>query len=133
MPRITVPAVAIGGLGRACRDRQRALRDLGFREAGAARHLLDGGAIEIAGGEIHVAEGAAGTQHFIDWTDRLEELAPVDVGDQAHAGDDVAHRDVGRALELVFLAHQLVGVASFADEPLFQPADGRCHLGILVA
>ena len=60
---------------------------------GAARQFLDGAAIEIARREIHVAKRAAGGEHVVDQADALEQLGPIDVGDQAHAGDDVAHRD----------------------------------------
>ena len=121
----------VSGAAAATASARRAISGLG--EPGAARHLLDGGAVEVAGGEIHLAEGAAGAQDLVDRAHRLEELRPVDVGDQAHAGDDVADRDVGRALELVLLAHQLVGIRSFPDQALFQPADRGRHLGILVA
>ena len=84
-------------------------------------------------GEIHVREVAAAAQDVVDEADALEQLGPVDVGDQPHAGDDVAHGDVRGALPLVFLAHQFVGGRSLAPEAVFQPADGRRRLRILVA
>ena len=60
----------------------------------AARQLLDRAAVEIARREIHRGEVAAGAQRVVDQADALEQLRPVDVGDQPHAGDDVAHGDV---------------------------------------
>ena len=129
---IAPPRIGVGGSG-GCRAASARRAISGSLKLRAARHLLDGGAIEIAGGEIHVGEGAAGAQHVVDRTHRLEELGPVDVGDQPHAGDDVADGDIGGALELVFLAHQFVGGRALARETLLQPADGRRRLRILVA
>ena len=67
-------------------------------------------------------EVAAGAQDVVDQADALEELRPVDVGDQAHAGDDVAHGDVGRALALMLARAPLVGRRALARQPLFEPA-----------
>ena len=119
--------------GRGGGRRQCPPRALGFAQPRAARHPLDGGAIEIAGGEIHLGKRAAGAQDLVDRTDRLEELGPVDVRDQAHAGDDVAHGDVGCALELVLVADQFLGGRAVARQPLLEPAHRRRGLGILVA
>ena len=60
-------------------------------------------------GEIHVLVGAAGGERLVDKADLLEQVLPVDVRDQAQAGDDVAHGDAGRALPPMDLAHDNVG------------------------
>ena len=75
--------------------------DVEFRAVGAPRQFLDGAAIEIARREIHVAKRAAGGEHFVHQADALEQLGPIDVGNHAHAGDDVAHRDNAGALPLM--------------------------------
>ena len=131
--RIALPAIAIACAGGRRRDLERAAGDFGLGQIRAARHPFDRGAVEVAGGEVHGGEIAAGAQDIVDRTDLLEQLCPVDVGDQAHAGDDVAHRDVGRALEIVLLADQLVGGRAFARQSSFQPANGGRRLGVLVA
>ena len=130
--RIALPLIAVH-VGRRRGGLEGAARDLHFRKLGAAGDLLDRGAVEVACGEIHGGEVAAGTQHIVDRTHRLEQLRPIDIGDQAHAGDDVAHRDVGRALELMLTAHHLVGSRALALQLLLQPAHGGRRLRILVA
>ena len=80
------------------------------RSGRAARQLLDRAAVEVARRKIHGRESrrrlaATSSTRLI----ALEQLRPIDVGDQAHAGDDVADRDVGGALALMLLAHHLVG------------------------
>ena len=98
-----------------------------------ARQLLDRAPIEIAGAEIHLAIAAPGAKRGIDEADLLEQGRPVDRRDQAHAGDDVAHRDIRCALALMLLPNDLVGGRPLGRQPLVQPEQGRCRLGILVA
>ena len=75
---------------------------------GAARQFLDGAAVKVARREIHVAKRGAGGEHIVYQADALDQLGPIDVGDHAHAGDDVAHRDHRGALRLVFVMHDRV-------------------------
>ena len=131
--RLASPRVSIVVDGAVRRDGESAPGDLRFVERRTTGNLLDGGAIEVTTGKIHVDEDAAGAQHVIDRTHLLEELRPIDVGDQPHARDDVANRDVGRALHLMLAPHQLVGACPLACQALLEPAHGRGGLGILVA
>ena len=102
-------------------------------ERRAAGQLLDRAAVEIAGREIHRGEGACRAQPLIDQADALEQLRPVDVGDQPHAGDDVAHGDVGRALPLLRVLHHLIDRSALQPEPLLQPAERGRRSRILVS
>jgi len=79
-----------------------------FGKRRPARQLLDRAAVQVAGGEIHRREGAARAQALVDQAHALEQLGPVDVGDQPHAGDHVANRHVGSALPLLGVLHHLV-------------------------
>ena len=54
------------------------------------------------------AKSARSVQRFVDEADAFEELRPVDVRHQPHAGDDVAHRDVRGALAQVLFLQQAV-------------------------
>ena len=79
--RIVLPAIAVACAGsRRCSPKS-AARDFRLREVGATGHLLDGGAVEVAGGEIHRGEIAASPQDVVDRTHLLEQLRPIDVGD----------------------------------------------------
>ena len=95
--------------------------------------MFDGVAIKIARPEIHVLEGASGLENVIDQADALEQLRPIDVGDEAHAGDDVAHRDAGGDLPLVLVADDGVGGRPPPGQLLVEPLQRRCNAGILIA
>ena len=109
--------------------RDGALRDLAFGAIRTARQFLDGGAIEIARGKIHVLVAAVGGKRVIDEADVLEQVLPVDVRDQAQAGDDVAHGDAGGALPPMDLANHDVGARALRRQTLVEPGqrggDGR--------
>jgi hypothetical protein len=107
--------------------------DLQFGQPRAAAQFFDRRAIEISRGEIHGREAGGIFQHLIHEAHALEELGPVHVGHETHAGDDVAYRDVGRALSLVFFAHQAFGTGALRFDPLLEPLQGRHHLGVLIA
>ena len=115
------------------RLRRRAARDLELGAAGAARELLDRAAVAVARREVHLREVALGAQRGVDEADALEELRPVDRGDQPHAGDHVADRHVHRALALVLVAHDLVGRRALRREALVEPLQRRRDARILVA
>lgn len=69
-------------------------RDILLIVGRVAGKLLDGAAIEVAGGEIHLGKVTAGPQLLIHQAHLLEQLGPIDVRDEAHAGDDIADSDV---------------------------------------
>ena len=98
-----------------------AVRDLDLGAIRAARQFLDGAAIEIARREIHLGKSARSGEHVVDKADALEQLSPIDVGDHAHAGDDVAYRHGRSALPLVFVAHDRVGSGSLRRQTLVEP------------
>ena len=124
--RVSLAAVAI-----AC-GRQGRARNLEFAQRRAPRKLLDRAAIKVARRKIHRREVAAGPQRVVDETDALDELRPVDVGDQPHARDDVADRHVRRTLSLVLVAHDLVGGRSLCGQARLEPRQRRRHPRILV-
>ena len=49
----------------------------------------------------NLIERAALAQPGVDQTDALEQISPINIGDQPHAGDDIAHTDIGGALPLL--------------------------------
>ena len=57
------------------------------------RQLLDRMPVAVAAAEVHLAVDAGGIalQHLLDQADALEELAPVEGGDEAEARDQVGH------------------------------------------
>src|ERR1700724_614220 len=89
--------------------------------------------IAIAGGEVHLREAAAGAEHAIDETDALEDLCPVEGGDEPHARDHVADGHVHSALPLMLLADDLVGRCALACETLVQPDERWRDPRILIA
>ena len=94
------------------RSQDGATRDLDLGAIRAARQFLDGAAIEIARREIHLGKGARSGEHVVNNANALEQLSPIDVGDHAHTGDDVAYRHGRSALPLVFVADDCVGSGS---------------------
>ena len=108
-------------------------RDLQLGEPRAASQLFDGRAVEIPRGEIHGIEIRGAVQHLVDEAHAFEELGPVHIGHQAHAGDDVAHRDVRSALALVLFADQLLGARALRSDARLQPLQCRHHIRVLVA
>ena len=72
-------------------------------------------------------------EHFVHQADALEQLGPIDVGNHAHAGDDVAHRDDAGALPLVLVVHDRISRRSLRGEMLVEPRQRRGDPGILIA
>jgi hypothetical protein len=107
-------------------------RHLELGSAGAARELLDGVTVAVAGREVHGAEVTVGSQRLVDEADAFEELGPVEGGHRPHAGDHVAHRHVHGGLVLELDSHELVGRRSRGRELLVEPGERRHGLGILV-
>jgi hypothetical protein len=112
--------------------REGRLRDLQLRALRAARELLDRVAVEVARGEVHPIEAARRAQRVVDQADALHQLRPVHVGDEPHAGDDVAHRHVGGALALVLVVHDLLHGLRLGREALLEPRERRRRLRIQV-
>ena len=102
-----------------CLDRQSC--DVQLRGIRSSCELFDGAAVEIARREIHVGEGTTGAQALIHKADTLEQLGPIDVGNQPHTGDDVAHSYVGGNLALLCVLNDLIDGNALQGEPLFQP------------
>ncbi len=98
-----------------------------------ARQLLDRAAVEVPRREVHVRESRAGRQRRVDEAHPLEQLGPVHLGDQAHARDDVAHRDVRDAAALVLVVDGRVGRRPLRGEALVEPRQRGGDLRILVA
>ncbi|KWT64114.1 hypothetical protein APY03_7813 [Variovorax sp. WDL1] len=115
------------------RRRQRMAGDVELGAGRTARELFDRAAVEIARLEIHGREAAFRAQPCVDEADALEEVGPVDVRHQAHAGDHVAHRDVGGSLALLGMRDRVVDGGVLPSEPLLQPAEGRHGVGIVVS
>ncbi len=134
--RVGLAAVLAGWPGRSREGFGRGhgrIGHLGLGQGAAARQLLDGAAVEIAGGKIHLLKAAARLEHVVDQAEALEQLRPVDIRNQPHAGDDVADRDAGGDLPLVLIADHGVGGGALASELLVQPGQRRGYAGILVA
>jgi len=76
---------------------------------------------------------AGAAQARIDQADGLEQLRPVDVGNQPHAGDDVAHGDVRGALALLRVLDRLVDREPLLRQAVLEPAQRRHGPRILAA
>src|SRR3981081_4192303 len=102
---ITWLAFAIGEFA-VCRALRRHLgaldspsSDIEFGAAAAPRKTFNGTPVKIACGKIHGLEFALGAEFGIDQAYVFEKFRPVDLGDHAHAGNDVAHGHIQRALQ----------------------------------
>ncbi len=106
---------------------------LELRECRPAGELLDCAPVKIARGEIHGSEVAAGAELLVDRTDAFKPVGPVDVRDEAHGGNDVAHGHVGRALSALCMLHDVVDRAALIRQALFQRPQRRHCAGIDVS
>ena len=122
-------ALCLRGIRLACCGRSRGIeRLIGNFEFGnwrATSQVFDRTPVQIACRKIHRGKGARRAQPLIDQAHALEQLYPVDVGHQTHAGDDIAHRDGGRALSLLGVLHHVVDRSALMSEPFLQPAERR--------
>ena len=97
-----------------------------FLPVRATRQLLHGTAITIAGREVESREERALVEPRIDQTDAFEQLRPIDTRDEVHAGDDVAHGNVGGPLMLLGSLHHIVDRAALRPDFPLKPV----HHGI---
>jgi len=123
--------VSLGAVARAGRRVERPAGDLDLAVTRAARQLLDRAPVEITGGKVQRGEIAFGTEHRIDQTHALDQFPPIDRGNQAHAGDDVADGDVRRTLTQLLAADHLFGGGLLRGQTLVQPRQRRDRARIL--
>ena len=119
--------------GRQTRRGQRLLGDLELCGRRPAGQLLDRASVGVAGRKIHCGKGAICAQALVDEANALEPLGPVDIGDQPHAGDDIAHGDVGCPAAALLVLHRPVDGLPLESEALFQPSKRRRLFRILVS
>ncbi len=114
-------------------QRDRVARDVEFGSAGAACDLFDRVAVQVARGEIHFREPAGGSEHTVHEAHALDDGRPINIGNTAHARDDVAHGDVGAALAQVLFLHHAVDAGALRGKSFLEPAADTAGLRILIA
>ena len=67
------------------------------------------------------AKSVSVAENFVHQADALKEFLPVKFGNQAHAGDDVAHGHAHGSLLLVLGADNFIGVRSRKGQALIEP------------
>ncbi len=123
--------LALGRLARALHGPQ-GDADLGL--SGAFGQLLDGLPATVPAREVHAAVDAGGIalQHPFDEAHRLDVLAPVELGAEAQARDDVRDRDLGGGLALVLAPDGLLGRHGAQGEVILEtPPDARESRAVL--
>ena len=111
----------------------RRLGDLKLGQRASARQFLNGAAIEIAGRKIHLRKSPARLEHFIHQAEAFKQFGPIHVGNEPHAGDDVAHGDAAGDLPLVLIANHRVGGRRLAGQLVVEPGQGGRDARILIA
>ena len=106
-------------------DLNRTASNLQFAEIRTPGELLDGSAIQIAGGEIHLRKAATISQHGVDESDAFEDFRPIDIGHATHAGDNVSDGDVGCDLSLLFIVDRCVYSLSACGQQLVDVGEER--------
>jgi hypothetical protein len=103
-------ATGVGG-HRGRRERARAFRDRNLVPLGSPRQLLDRLPVPVARGEVHlwVRAGRIAPQHAFHAAHALEERRPVERGQQPHAADHVADRQLRRGFPLALAPDDLFG------------------------
>ena len=109
------------------------MSDVEFASVCAPGQFLDGAAVKIARREIHLAKQAGGRKYAVHQADALDQFVPVNVGNQAQAGNDVAHGDRTGALSLVFVVDDRVGRRSLRGQHVIEPRQRGGDPRILVA
>ena len=74
-----------------------------------------------------------GTQQLIDQTHTVKPHLPIDIGNEPDTGDDIAYRNIGGRLPVMFVIdHRLEGIAEgFGFE--LQPFEGKGCRRIMIA
>src|SRR5205823_368895 len=129
-----LPPAVFRGLAAAGQG-QGAVGDLDLVAVAAAGEALDGAAVAVLGGKVLAGVDAGGVvaEDGLDDAGALEEEGPVEVGEQAQAGDGVADGDLVGGLALVLAAEHLGGGGLAAAEALLQPLDAGGGVGAVVA
>ena len=83
--------------------------------------------------KIHAFEAAVGRKDCVDEAQPLEQLLPVDVGNQAQAGNDVANGDIRCALLAMDIAYRCVGSRVLSRQMLVEPCQCGGDHRILIA
>ena len=108
-------------------------RDIEFGMARSSGKAFDGAPVKIARGKIHRRELAVGAQRGIDEAHALEKIRPIDLGNHAHAGDDIAHGHIEGALQTQLVLDDAIWRGFLGSEALDQPFMRRRNGLILVA
>ena len=111
---------------------------------GAERHVrfgppampgdgLDRMAIAITCGKVHGAVNPrrVGAQGLFDHAQLFDKLPPVRGAEEAKAGNGMTHGHLVGRLVLAFQMHELLNGQTLFGQPLFEPAPGQMHHGIL--
>ncbi len=89
--------------------------------------------VTISCPEVRGGKAGVGPEYFVDKTDALEKFRPVEGGNQAHASDHVAHRDIHRCLPLVLEPDNLICRCALSSQMFFEPAQSRHDHRVLIA
>ncbi|WP_258401279.1 hypothetical protein [Burkholderia multivorans] len=124
-----VTGIRLGGRPAACTLRRRigddAAGNLELADGCAAGQRFNRVAIQVARGEIHLREARVAAQYLIDQADALEQIGPVHLRNQPHAGDHVAHGQAGGALLMVDGRDNLVRRRAARRQVPMQPRQCR--------
>ena len=101
------------------------LGDFQFRMGRTPGEFLDGMPIAVSGQEVHHRMAAMATQALFHQTHLFHELAPVECGEGAHAGDDIADGGIGGDLVGVFPVHDIIKGDTPFGQPVVQKVQGR--------
>ena len=112
---------------------QRQTGDGVFVATRVLRQVFDGIAIVIAGAEIHLVVRTIGAQQLVYGAHTIEPVLPVVVRNQAEAGDQVAHGDIGGRLAMMFFVDGGFEIMAERADLLAKPVE-RCHVdGIAIS
>ena len=89
-------------------------------------------AVGIARRKVHGREITAIAQYPINKTDALKKRFPIEVCDQAHAGNDISHRHTGGRLLLVLGAHDFIRAGSLSSQTFVKPEENGTYFGIQI-
>src|ERR1043165_1617558 len=101
----------------------------------ALGYALDDVTITVARGELHtrIRLRRVFAQDRINEAHVLEEVAPIQSREQAHARDDVADSDLRRRLSLMLKMHKLLWGTAALFKPLLEAVEDTYHNRVLIA